>query len=324
MAWLQIHQTLKDHRKVFDAADELDIPPVHMMGLLVSFWLWALDNAPSGELKGITPRMIARAAQWDKEADRFTEVLIKAGFLDVTHDDNELIIHDWQEYAGRLIDQRKAEKERSRKRRQAEVTQTTAEKSREKGFPDVTHDSGGSTQQAEVMQITDNCKKLGVQTTAGQPPVDRRQSRVEKSRVYINTPPTPSEEGDERTQNEHEREPTLLEKRFTEFWDAYPRKVAKQRALLAWKKIKPDAELHERIMLAVCAQKKSAQWQREHGQYIPHPATWLNGGQWDDETEVIDHAADRQDTARDNAGTAGEKDWTGGFKQAGEDITPFG
>ena len=46
MAWLQVHQTLKDHRKLFDAADQLEVEPPHMMGLLVSFWLWALDNAP--------------------------------------------------------------------------------------------------------------------------------------------------------------------------------------------------------------------------------------------------------------------------------------
>ena len=45
MAWLQVHQTLKDHRKLFDAADQLEVEPPHMMGLLVSFWLWALDNA---------------------------------------------------------------------------------------------------------------------------------------------------------------------------------------------------------------------------------------------------------------------------------------
>ena len=39
MAWLQVHQTLKDHRKLFDAADQLEVEPPHMMGLLVSFWL---------------------------------------------------------------------------------------------------------------------------------------------------------------------------------------------------------------------------------------------------------------------------------------------
>lgn len=27
------------------------------------------------------------------------------------------------------------------------------------------------------------------------------------------------------------------------------------------------------------------QWQRDGGQYIPHPATWLNQGRWKDEIE---------------------------------------
>lgn len=59
MAWIQIHQQLKDHRKVLAAADELDIEPAHMLGLLISFWLWAIDNAPDGSLAGISDRMIA-------------------------------------------------------------------------------------------------------------------------------------------------------------------------------------------------------------------------------------------------------------------------
>lgn len=41
MAWIQIHQQLKDHRKVLAAADELDIEPAHMLGLLISFWLFS-------------------------------------------------------------------------------------------------------------------------------------------------------------------------------------------------------------------------------------------------------------------------------------------
>ena len=69
MAWIQVHQQLKDHRKLLAAADELEIEPPHMLGLLTSFWLWALDNAPSGSLEGISNRNIARAAQWNKEPD---------------------------------------------------------------------------------------------------------------------------------------------------------------------------------------------------------------------------------------------------------------
>ena len=80
--WLQVHQTLKDHRKLFDAADQLEVEPPHMMGLLVSFWLWALDNAPTGSLVDITPRMISRAAQWDGDPEKLAKTLIRAGWID--------------------------------------------------------------------------------------------------------------------------------------------------------------------------------------------------------------------------------------------------
>lgn len=88
MAWLQVHQTLKDHRKLFDAADQLEVEPPHMMGLLVSFWLWALDNAPTGSLSDITPRMISRAAQWDGDPEKLAKTLIRAGWIDEKEDGN--------------------------------------------------------------------------------------------------------------------------------------------------------------------------------------------------------------------------------------------
>ena len=116
MAWIQVHQTLKDHRKVLAAADELDIEPAHMLGLLISFWLWALDNAPTGSLAGISPRMIARAAQYNEDPGKFVDALKDVGLLDTDQAGN-LELHDWYEYTGKLIDQREAEKLRSRRRR---------------------------------------------------------------------------------------------------------------------------------------------------------------------------------------------------------------
>ena len=71
--------------------------------------------------------------------------------------------------------------------------------------------------------------------------------------------------------------------RFNEFWKQYPKKVGKAAAQKSWKQIKPDAELFERIMRAVETAKKSDQWTREGGRYIPNPTTWLNQGRWDDE-----------------------------------------
>lgn len=73
---------------------------------------------------------------------------------------------------------------------------------------------------------------------------------------------------------------------FDLFWSTFPRKIGKGAAELAWKKLKPDATLQARIIQAVKAQCKSEQWRRDQGQFIPHPATWLNGKRWEDEVEV--------------------------------------
>ena len=70
---------------------------------------------------------------------------------------------------------------------------------------------------------------------------------------------------------------------FATFWTQYPRKVAKPQALKAWKKIKPAGQLLADLMAALEKQNTNADWQKDGGQFIPHPATWLNGRRWEDE-----------------------------------------
>jgi hypothetical protein len=66
---------------------------------------------------------------------------------------------------------------------------------------------------------------------------------------------------------------------FDRFWDAYPRKDAKQAAEKAWRKLKPKPELVEAIVVAVTRQAKN--WRDP--QFIPLPASWLNGERWKDQ-----------------------------------------
>ena len=70
--------------------------------------------------------------------------------------------------------------------------------------------------------------------------------------------------------------------RFDEFWKQYPRKVSKPNALKAWLKVKPDDELTKTIISAISKQNLSA----KEEQFIPHPASWLNGKRWEDEVKV--------------------------------------
>uniref|UniRef100_A0A2G7T8I6 Uncharacterized protein n=1 Tax=Chryseobacterium sp. B5 TaxID=2050562 RepID=A0A2G7T8I6_9FLAO len=41
-----------------------------------------------------------------------------------------------------------------------------------------------------------------------------------------------------------------------------------------------------KMLAAITIQASSTQWLRDDGQFIPHPATWLNAGRWDDEEGV--------------------------------------
>lgn len=74
---------------------------------------------------------------------------------------------------------------------------------------------------------------------------------------------------------------------FAAFWQAYPKKTAKGDAEKAWAKIKPDADLLDKILKSVATSLRSTDWQKDNGQFIPHPATWLNGKRWEDSGIVL-------------------------------------
>jgi uncharacterized protein YdaU (DUF1376 family) len=67
---------------------------------------------------------------------------------------------------------------------------------------------------------------------------------------------------------------------FDKFWEAYPNKKDKQKAIKAWVKHQPNIV---DVLKAIVTQKNSEQWKKDNGQYIPLPTTWLNGARWEDE-----------------------------------------
>lgn len=69
---------------------------------------------------------------------------------------------------------------------------------------------------------------------------------------------------------------------FVEFWSAYPRKTAKPQAAKAFARLKPDTALLQRMLAAVADQTTWPQWTKDGGEFIPHPATWLNNRRWED------------------------------------------
>ena len=75
----------------------------------------------------------------------------------------------------------------------------------------------------------------------------------------------------------------VMEERFERFWSAYPKKVGKGDARKAFLKVNPSDALLGRMVTAVAAASASYQWQKNKGQFIPNPATWLNQQRWEDE-----------------------------------------
>lgn len=78
---------------------------------------------------------------------------------------------------------------------------------------------------------------------------------------------------------------TAKEERFNRFWQAYPKKRAKEDARKRWEKLNPSEDLLLTMLSAIDRQKRSPEWLKENGQYIPYPATWLHRGQWQDEAD---------------------------------------
>jgi len=87
---------------------------------------------------------------------------------------------------------------------------------------------------------------------------------------------------------------------FVAFWEKYPNKVGKKAAWKAWQKVDITPELIAKIMTALDAAKKSPQWSKDDGRYIPHPATWINGERWDDQIAP----AQKKNSKYDNVGTS--------------------
>jgi hypothetical protein len=74
---------------------------------------------------------------------------------------------------------------------------------------------------------------------------------------------------------------------FLEFWKSYPTgargKSGKGSAFKVWKRLKVSPDLLRKILTTLVWAKRCEQWQKDGGQFIPNPATWLNRRGWEDE-----------------------------------------
>jgi 5-methylcytosine-specific restriction endonuclease McrA len=116
MAWIESHQELRNHPKTKRLARQLGISVAAAIGHLHLFWWWSMDYAENGNLTKYDPEDIADAAGWEGNPQAFLDAMINcgpggaAGFIDKQGE--EIFVHDWQEYIGRLLEHRESSKRR--------------------------------------------------------------------------------------------------------------------------------------------------------------------------------------------------------------------
>lgn len=121
--------------------------------------------------------------------------------------------------------------------------------------------------------LTNNQQTTNKQLTTNE---EYKEVKKDKNNIYLQ---------DCNTIFEGEKKTTNKLQGFDTFWEAYPKHKGKDAAKKAFAKINPTESLLKEILTAVEAQKKTHEWQKDNGQYIPYPATWLNGKRWEDDKD---------------------------------------
>ena len=265
MVWIESHQEIGKHPKTRKAARLAGVSVPTLVGHLHLIWHWALDFAQEGNLSGYEPWQVEDAAMWEGAEGALFDALRLAAYTEVNND-SVCALHDWHDYAGKLIERRRADAARKR----GETAKNPPAPRPNSPLPPT-----------ELQRNSDGTPTEGAQNPSVTLTVTSTVTNNEESLApdgASKRPDLTSIDGGKKP-----KAPSDHERRFNRFWAIYPKKRSKQDAWKAWQRIKPDGDLTERIIEAVKALSKSRDWQKENGQFIPYPATWLNAGGWEDE-----------------------------------------
>ena len=268
MAWIEVHQALRGHRKTLALRRQLGMEnDAQAIGHLVCLWLWTLDNAPDGDLSEMDDATIAYGADFPEErAKEFVKALQKARFLD------DKRIHNWEEYAGRLMAIRESNRERARKAR---------ERKRAKGG-----------QKAEPKEPEEEDAPEGVREACGATKPNRTQRNptvpnITKQNITLPNPTTQDTTVPDttapnttvpgaRARAERQRETEW----FEQFWQLYPRKGDRHMSEILFRGEAFTEEEFLEMMDALRYWMQTHKWRVFDGRYAPVSMQWLRQRMW--------------------------------------------
>ena len=279
MAWIEVHQALRGHRKTLALRRQLGMESdAQAIGHLVCLWLWTLDNAPDGDLSEMDDATIAYGADFPEErAEEFVKALQKARFLDGK------CIHNWEEYAGRLIAIRESNRERARKareRKRAKGGQKAEPKEpEEEDAPEGVREPCANG----ARSVREACGATKPNRTQRNPTVPNQTKQnitlpnptTQDTTVPDTTAPNTTVPG-ARAHAERQRETEW----FEQFWQLYPRKGDRHMSEILFRGEAFTEEEFLEMMDALRYWMQTHKWRVFDGRYAPVSMQWLRQRMW--------------------------------------------
>lgn len=114
----------------------------------------------------------------------------------------------------------------------------------------------------------------------------RQRRKAEDVQDKSNPVPDSPQASKKKTKKAPEDDPD-----FEVFYLAYPKKVKKADAQKAWRQKNGDRPPLSTLLAKLGEFKRTPQWTKNGGEFIPHPATWLRNEQWNDDLSAGDPLA---------------------------------
>lgn len=110
MNWLRVDSAIRDHPKCRKLGIILSKERAH--SYVIDLWGWAARYCQDGDLSEVSALDIALACGWDDQPEKLLDALVKCRFVD--RDGDVMVIHDWPEHQGKLIERASLSAQRSR------------------------------------------------------------------------------------------------------------------------------------------------------------------------------------------------------------------
>lgn len=229
------------------------------------------ENRTSGSFDGMSTEDIELAVDFEGKPGAFAKALLRCQLLD-RDEAGVLSLHDWTSNQPWLSNFA----ERSERARQAARSRwDAADDTRGVGHA---AESGSKSSCAPDFGLHPNCDASGnapsnsgiaASNTPNPSPLPSDSSAIPDSGSF----PTP-------TSCRSPADVSIYLPDFLRFWDTFPRKDGKRKALEAWNRLSP--EMREMATTDV-PQRSAANWAGREVSKIPHAATYLNQRRWEDE-----------------------------------------